>query len=143
MCSTARVVSAGLRTDDEPSPADDNEEGLSTSHPGTRTPRTASVRDPGWDEDEPVLPKYPSVRLPVHIPHESHRAVQAPNSRGHAGADERSPLLSRVAEGGLSQPTAPRRPSNSVPAKPSPIGQSTFSQTVSSRVCLFSQVRSV
>jgi hypothetical protein len=77
--------------------------------------------------------------VPVHIPY-GHRAVQAPTSRGHAGVDEQSPLLSRVGEGVLSQPTAPRRPSNSVPAKPFPIGQSTFSQTVSRRVCLLSQV---
>jgi hypothetical protein len=79
----------------------------------------------------PFIPTYSSLQQPVHAPNESRREAQAPASRGHGNVDERSPLLSRVSE----QSTAPRLPTSSVPPKPSPIGQSTFSQTVS-RPCL-------
>jgi vesicular inhibitory amino acid transporter len=126
LCSTARVVSVGLNTDDEPSLADDNEETLLTSHPGTRTPQAAFVRDLGWDEDEPVISAYPSLQRPVHIFNESHREVQPPRVRGHVSTDERTPLLSRVSDA----PSTPRHPPNSVPPKPTAIGQSTFSQTL-------------
>lgn len=137
MCSSARVVSVGLRTDDEPSLADDNAETPSTSHPGTRT-RVTLVRDL---EDGPFIPTYPYLRPPVHTLYESDREVQAP-ARGHGSVDERSPLLSRVSEA-APQPTAAWHPQNSVPAKPSAIGQSTFRQTVSRRVYVSSQVHSV
>lgn len=134
MCSTARVVPVGISTDDEPSLADDNEEDFLTSRPGTRTPRGAFAGDLDWDEDEPFMPTYTSLQQPLHAPNDSHREVQAPTFRGHESVDERSPLLSRVAE----QSSAPRHAPSSVPTKPSPVGQSTFSQTVSRRVCLFS-----
>jgi vesicular inhibitory amino acid transporter len=133
LCSTARVVSVGLNTDDEPSLADDNEETLLTSHPGTRTPQAAFVRDLGWDEDEPVISAYPSLQRPVHIFNESHREVQPPRVRGHVSTDERTPLLSRVSDA----PSTPRHPPNSVPPKPTAIGQSTFSQTVSRALAKF------
>jgi hypothetical protein len=138
LSSTARVVSVGLCKDDEPSLADDNEE-----NSGTRTPQTAFVHDLRWDEDEPVIPTYSSPQRPVRTPNESRRVseVQAPTWRrqSHASVDERSPLLSReVSEATLATPqsTAPWHTPNSVPAKPPAIGQSTFSQTVSDRVCL-------
>jgi hypothetical protein len=143
MSSTARVVPVGLRTDDEPSLADDNEE-----NSGTRTPQAAFVHDLRWDEDEPVIPTFSSLQRPVHTPNESRLVseVQAPTwiSQSHASVDERSPLLSRVvSEAGPAapQPTAPWLSPNSVPPK-SPaigpaIGESTFSQTVSDRACLF------
>jgi hypothetical protein len=134
MCSTARVVPVGISTDDEPSLADDNEEDFLTSGPGTRTPRGAFAGDLDWDEDESFMPTYTSLQQPLHAPNDSHREVQAPTFRGHESVDERSPLLSRVAE----QSSAPRHAPSSVPTKPSPVGQSTFSQTVSRRVCLFS-----
>lgn len=134
MCSTARVVPVGISTDDEPSLAVDNEEDFLTSRPGTRTPRGDFVGDLDWDEDEPFMPTYTSLQQPLHAPNDSHREVQAPTFRGHESVDERSPLLSRVAE----QSSAPRHAPSSVPTKPSPVGQSTFSQTVSRRVCLFS-----
>ena len=111
MCSTDRVVPVGLSTDDEPSTEDDDEE---ASHPGTRTPQGDFVGDRDWDDDVPFIPTYSSLQQPV----------QAPASRGHGNVDERSPLLSRVSE----QSTAPP---SSVPPKSYPIGQSTFSQTVS------------
>jgi hypothetical protein len=130
MCSTARVVSVGLSTDDEPSLTDDNEETFMTSHPGTRTPQAAFVRGLGWDEDEPFISAYPSLQRPVHGFNDSHREVQPPTVRGHVSTDERTPLLSRVSEA----PSTPRHPPNSVPLKPTAIRQSTFSQTVSSRV---------
>lgn len=127
MCSTARVVSVGLSTDDEPSLADDDEE---TFRSGTRTPQAASVRDLGWDEDDAVISGHPSLRRPVHTLNESHREVQPPTVRGHVSMDEQTPLLSHVSEA----PSTPRHPQNSVPPKPTAIRQSTFSQTVSSRV---------
>ena len=139
MCSSARVVSVGLRTDDEPSLADDNAETPSTSHPGTRTPRVTLVRDL---EDGPFIPTYPYLRPPVHTLYKSDREVQAP-ARGHGSVDERSPLLSRVSSETAPQPTAAWHPPNSIPAKPSAIGQSTFRQTVSRRVYVSSQVHSV
>jgi len=141
MSSTARVVPVGLRMDDEPSLADNNEE-----NSGTHTPQAAFVHELRWDEDEPVIPTYSSLQRPVHAPNESHRVseVQAPTwiSQSHASVDERSPLLSRVASEAVpaQQPTAPWHTPNSVPPKspaigPS-IGQSTFTQTVSDRVRL-------
>jgi hypothetical protein len=146
MSSTARVVPVGLRTDDEPSLADDNEE-----NSGTLTPQAAFVHDLRWDEDEPVIPTYSTLQRPVHTPNESHRVreVQAPTwrSQSHASVDERSPLLSRVVSEAVPagpQPTAPWRSPNSVPPKSPANGQSTFSQTVSDRVLPFiSQVHSV
>jgi hypothetical protein len=150
MSSTARVVPVGLRTDDEPSLADDNEE-----NSGTRTPQAAFVHDLRWDEDEPLIPTYSSIQRPVHALNENHRdsEVQAPTwiSQSHAGVDERSPLLSRVVSEAVlaaPEPPAPWLSPNSVPPK-SPaigpvIGQSTFSQTVSDRACVLSpQVHSV
>jgi hypothetical protein len=141
MSSTARVVSVGLRTDDEePSLAGDNEE-----NSGTRTPQAAFVHDLRWDEDEPVIPTYSSLQRPVYTPNESRRVseVQAPTwrSQNHASADERSPLLSRVVSEAVPAATTPWLSPNSVPPK-SPaigqIGQSTFSQTVSECVRLLS-----
>lgn len=139
LSSTARVVSASLRKDDDPSLADDNEE-----NSGARTPQTAFAHDLRWDDDEPVTPTYSSPQRPVQTPYESRRAseVQAPTWRrqSHASVDERSPLLSReVSEAILAapQPAAPWHTPNSVPAKPPAIGQSTFSQTVSDRVFAF------
>ncbi|SRR6266478_919035 len=136
MSSTARVVSVGHHTDDEPNLADDNEE-----NSATRTPQPSFVHDLAWDDDEPVIPTNSSLQRPVQIPNESHRAseVQAPTCRSHAGVDERSPLLSRVVSEAVPatpQPTAAWYSPNSVPAKPLAIGQSTFSQTVSDGVCL-------
>ncbi|KAF8507056.1 amino acid transporter [Russula emetica] len=131
MSSTARVVPVGLRTDDEPSSVDDNEE-----NSGTHTPQAAFVHDLRWDEDDPFIPTYSSLQRPVLTPNESHRVneVQAPTwgSQSHASMDERSPLLSRVVSE-AQPPTAPWHSPNSVPPK-SPaigqIGQSTFSQTL-------------
>jgi hypothetical protein len=138
MSSTARVVPVGLRTDDEPSLADDNEEDS-----GTHTPQAAFVHDLRWDEDEAVIPTYSTLQRPVHTPNESRRVseVQAPTwiSQSHASVDERSPLLSRVVSEAVlaaPQPTAPWHSPNSVPPKSPAFGQSTFSQTVSDRVCL-------
>jgi hypothetical protein len=141
LSSTARVVSAGLHKDDEPSFADDVEE-----NSGTHTPQTAFGHDLHWDEDEPVIPTstYSSPRRPVRAPGESRRVseVQAPTWRSqqsHPNVDERSPLLSReLSEATLatSRPTAPWPSQNSVPPKPRAFAQSTFSQTVSDRACL-------
>jgi hypothetical protein len=132
LSSTARVVSVGLRKDDEPSLADDDEE-----NSGTRTPQTAFVHDLRWDEDEPVIPTCSSPQRLVRTPNVSRRVseVQAPSWRrqSHASVDERSPLLSReVCEAILAtpQPAAHWPSPNSVPPKPPVIGQSTFSQTV-------------
>jgi len=147
MSSTARVVPVGVRTDDEPSLAEDNEE-----NSGTRTPRAAFIHDLRWDEDGPVIPTYSSLQRPGHTPNESRRAseVQAPTwiSQSHASMDERSPLLSRVVSEAVPaapQPAASWHSPNSVPPKSpaSPaigpaVGQSTFSQTVSDRACLLS-----
>lgn len=140
MSSTARVVPVGLRTDDEPSLVDDNEE-----NSGTRTPQASFAHDLPWDEDELIIPTYSSPHRPGHTPNESRRVseVQAPTriSQSHASMDERSPLLSRVATEavpGALQPTAPWHSPNSVPPKSPAVGQSTFSQTVSDRVCLLS-----
>lgn len=134
LSSTARVVSARPRTNDEPSLADDHEE---TS--GARTPQTAFVHDLYWDEDDPVVSTYTSPQRPVRVPNESRRVseVQAPTwrSQHHASADERSPLLSREVSEAI--PAAPRRSPNSVPPKSVVFGQSTFSQTVRDRICLF------
>lgn len=138
MSSTARVVSVGLRTEDEPSLAEDNE------NSGTRTPQAAFVHDLRLDEDEPVFPTYSSLQRPVRPPNESRRVseVQAPTwpSHSHASMDERSPLLSRVVSEvpAAPQATAPWHSPNSVPPKSSAIGQSTFSQTVSDRDYLMS-----
>ena len=140
MSSTARVVPVGPRTDDEHSLADDNEE-----NSGTRTPQAAFVHDLRWDEDEPVIPTYSTLQRPVHTPNESRRVSEVPAptwiSQSHASMDERSPLLSRVVSEAVPvtpQPTAPWHSPNSVPPKSLAIGQSTFSQTVSDRVCLLS-----
>ena len=145
MSSTARVVSLGLRTDDEPTLADDNEE-----NSGTRAPQAAFVHDLRWDEDEPVIPTYSSLQRPVHTPIESRRVseVQAPTWRSHASVDERSPLLSRVVSEAVPappRPTAPSHSPNTIPSKsPAAFGQSTFSQTVSDCVCHYvSRVHSV
>ena len=135
MSSTARVISVGLRTDDEPSLVDDNED-----NSGTCTPQAGFVHDLRWDEDEPVIPTYSSLQRSVHTPNESLRVseVQAPTwrSQSHASVDERSPLLSRVVSEAV--PAAPWHAPNSVPPKSPVIGQSTFSQTVSDHVCLLS-----
>ena len=82
------------------------------------------------------MPTYTSLQQPLHAPNDSHREVQASTFRGHGSVDERSPLLSRVADS--EQSSTPRHAPSSVPTKPFPVGQSTFSQTVSGRVCLFS-----
>lgn len=140
LSSTARVVSVGLRKDDEPSLADDNDE-----NSGTRTPQTAFIHDLRWDEDDPVIPTYSSPQRPVRTPHGSRRVseVQAPTwrSQSHASVDEWSPLLSHAvseARPVAPQPTAVWHTPNPVPPKSPVIGQSTFSQTVSERVCLWS-----
>jgi hypothetical protein len=139
MSSTARVVPVGLRTDDEPSHADDDEE-----NSGTRTPQAAFIHDFRWDEDEPVIPTYSTFQRPVHTPNESRRVseVQAPTwiSQSPASMDERSPLLSCVVSEAVpatSQATAPWQSPNSVPPKSPAIVQSTFSQTVSDRILPF------
>lgn len=141
LSSTARVVSVGARTDDEPSLPDENEENSSA-----RTPQTDFVHDLRWDEDDSVIPTYSSPRRPVRTVIENRRVseVQAPTwrSQSHASVDERSSLLSRAVSEAIPvapQPTAPWQSPNTVPPK-SPaiqVGQSTFSQTVCDRVLLF------
>lgn len=145
MRSTARVVSSpyvdlAAGSNDEPRPADNNEENSLTPRPSAHTPLEAFVSDLDWDEDELIISAHPSLQQPVQPPSENRGEVQATIFRGQARVDERSPLLPRVTEAAL-QPIAERHSPSSVPIKSATIRQSTFSQTV--RQAVFSEVRAI